>query len=1011
MEDRTNNDSFHRTAGSGKAPFTWGWLAVLAAVLASLVLLASPAQAAGSPLDIVVDGQPHAVVLIPEPAGFSGSIPGWSPTASNGGKITLSKAVVHSGAYSLRIDDSDDKSYAMQSDYVAAEGGLSYTVSGSVYLQSGTKPLVFIRFYNASHTMLAQSSVSVGTLGGWTGFTLTKTAPAGTVYAAVLLYTDTAATRLVYFDDIALTGPGSIGLPLANPGFELLSDAASGLLVEYVRKATGATLPVMTEAGLNGQGTAYAGFTKLYVGATPSAGDPDIVLGLDGLDEQGFLLHPHGDAITIIGPTEYGTLNGVTEFLERYVGVRWLLPGPNGEDVPIVDDLTVPWEDVREQPVFANRVISPAWGDPASPGRTKELNVWAQRNKLQGFYNQPYEYKENLHALFPVEKYGTTHPEYYPNGKPPATGVTAGWQPCFSVPGTVDAAVYGILQYFQNNPGKRSYSLGVNDTGGFCEANPSHPSYPNKINSMGYVDMSDLYYNWVNQVVERVRLVYPDKWFGLLAYREVNDPPAFALNDHVIPFVTKDRMAWIDGVVEADEHALTDAWNAVAAQIGWYDYMYGTLYLLPRIYNGQTIENWQYAADHQVVGTYTEMYPNAGDGPKAWLFAKLLWNPDRAPEAMLDEWYERAVGPAASADLKAYFDFWEQFWTQRVMGSAWFEKRKTNIYFDFLNHAYLNLLTEQDLLDLEDLIDAVVVNAGTPQQQARAQLFHDAFEYVKRTARSFPRKETGITDEAEALDIVDRLPDSINARLQLAQDRLDLMTAFESEPALRMITKPAATWSGWNGFEFAALADYLAVRESGGGAVTDAVYALAASATPSRERNYAQLLLKAKDGTTGSLTANPSFESGSGTTATSWQPWIDATGTVQRVTGTYAHKGSASLKVAGLKAGAKRGGAIQSFAAQPGLTAASVYYYTLAGTETGNIQLYVYPRDAAGKRLATYQTIRVDLAGTAGEWSEIGLLEEVPSSINGSAVADLQIVIAIDECDEIYLDDAAVYQR
>jgi hypothetical protein len=128
------------------------------------------------------------------------------------------------------------------------------------------------------------------------------------------------------------------------------------------------------------------------------------------------------------------------------------------------------------------------------------------------------------------------------------------------------------------------------------------------------------------------------------------------------------------------------------------------------------------------------------------------------------------------------------------------------------------------------------------------------------------------------------------------------------------------------------------------------------------------------------------------------------------VTGTQSHSGSASLKVTGLKAGAKRGGAIQSFAAQPGLTAASLYYYTPVGTDTGNIQLYLYPRDAAGKRLATYQTIRVDLADTAGDWSEIGLLEVIPASVNGIAVADVQLVIAIDDCDEIYVDDVAVYQ-
>ena len=45
--------------------------------------------------------------------------------------------------------------------------------------------------------------------------------------------------------------------------------------------------------------------------------------------------------VIIAGPTPYGTEFGVYEFLERYVGVRWLMPGPDGEDVPArVQELT-----------------------------------------------------------------------------------------------------------------------------------------------------------------------------------------------------------------------------------------------------------------------------------------------------------------------------------------------------------------------------------------------------------------------------------------------------------------------------------------------------------------------------------------------------------------------------------------------------------------------------------------------------------------------------------------------
>ena len=120
--------------------------------------------------------------------------------------------------------------------------------------------------------------------------------------------------------------------------------------------------------------------------------------------------------------------------------------------------------------------------------------------------------------------------------------------------------------------------------GGHCEADPSHPHYPGRLNSIGMVDMSDIYYAWVNEVVTRVLEVYPDKWFGVLAYYDVMDPPSFPLHPRVIPLITKDRMAWIDDDVRAAGHKQMDAWNAVAAQVAWYDYMYGGAhYIVPRI--------------------------------------------------------------------------------------------------------------------------------------------------------------------------------------------------------------------------------------------------------------------------------------------------------------------------------------------------------------------------------------------------------------------------------------------
>lgn len=97
--------------------------------------------------------------------------------------------------------------------------------------------------------------------------------------------------------------------------------AAAELLVSYIERSTGAAIPVANEAP--------AGGVAIHVGKTPRAE----AAGIDqsDLDTDGFdIAFPDESTIVILGAGEWGTEFGVCEFLERYVGVRWVMPGPDG---------------------------------------------------------------------------------------------------------------------------------------------------------------------------------------------------------------------------------------------------------------------------------------------------------------------------------------------------------------------------------------------------------------------------------------------------------------------------------------------------------------------------------------------------------------------------------------------------------------------------------------------------------------------------------------------------------
>lgn len=797
---------------------------------------------------------------------------------------------------------------------------------------------------------------------------------------------------------------------IVPPAPNVEATEAAELLADYVQRSTGAVLPILTEQQADAAQPPLNEAVRLHVGAPPSAGDAYVEHALQDLDRDGFVIHAHGDAVTIAGPSRWGTLNGVSAFLETVVGVRWLFPGPDGEDVPERTTLTVPYAQIREEPAFTQRVISPLSGNPydgTRPPISLHYYDWAQRNRLQGNYNRPIEFHHNMYSLFSVAQFGTSHPEFYPNGRPPAAGVTAGWQPCFSEPGTVDAAVYRIIQFFQNNPDRTSYSLGVNDSRGFCEANPSHPAYPNAINSLGLADLSELYYDWVNQVVSQVAAVYPDKWFGLIAYQNVNDPPSFPLHPQVVPFLTKDRMSWLDPAVQAAELARLQQWESVTAQLGWYDYTYGSVYAVPRIYPHLAADLLRQSQDYGTVAHYMEMYPSAIDGPKAWLSAKLLWDPAQDEDDLLEEWYERAVGSSAAPELAAFYDLWETIWTTRMPSTGWFELGKSKTFLPFSSGSYLNAVTEADIATARSRMEAVVALAGTSEQQTRAEKLMSAFELVEASVLSFPREVQPPATAAAALALLDELESTLEDRLSMADKREQLISSFQNDPMLALPSIPPAEASGWNKHELWELHDYAMNHEPGGGPVTDRIDLLAASATPSPVRDFARLLQSLLAGTP-SLTDNASFETGT-TNAAVWRQWIVSGGTMRRSV-EQAYTGSASMKVTGLE----RGGPYQTFPVQPGLLASRVHYYVPTGSATqGTIQLAINVRGSTSTNLATIRSEQRPLADTAGQWASIGLLEQIPASINGVAVQQVQFIVTVDglSLDEsVYLDDAVILQ-
>jgi len=380
---------------------------------------------------------------------------------------------------------------------------------------------------------------------------------------------------------------------------------------------------------------------------------------LHRLDRDAYMVVVEEDRVMLAGPTSWSTYWAVCQFLEDYVGVRWLIPGPLGEDVPKHDSITVPCGTHSYSPAILSRL----WSGAGHGG------IWSLRQRIHGRY----AFHHNLLRIFPPEKYFEDHPEYYPvhNGVRYRPGEEDhSWQPCMTDPGGIQVAADAARAAFEQNPDLESFSYGINDGHGYCEC-PNCKAVDRPVPAWhGFSgEKSYLYYSWLNRVAENLEQDYPDKMLGCLAYSAVIlPPPGLKLHRNIIPYLTSNRADyWEPGFKAQDEHMLA-WWSQSANQMGIYDYAYGMGFAIPRIYNHLFQEAIQFAVAHKVKGFYAEVYPNWGlDGHKLYVMSRILRDPNVDIDAITDDWNERMFRDAAEP-MKKYFARCERAWREQDTG-------------------------------------------------------------------------------------------------------------------------------------------------------------------------------------------------------------------------------------------------------------------------------------------------------------------------------------------------------
>jgi hypothetical protein len=523
--------------------------------------------------------------------------------------------------------------------------------------------------------------------------------------------------------EIVRDGKATATIVVASDAKKELKDAVK-VLHDCLKESSGADLNIANTAPQTGN--------LIYIGPGPWV--EEFKVKQKDLDGDGFeILFPDARSILILGPTQWGTEFGIYEFLERYVGVRWLIPGPDGTHIPKHATIDVPAAKVRQAPVFLLRLWS---------GLSKDQRkLWLRTARMPWRRHKRIAFHHALSKLLPFKDYGKDHPEFYPLLKSKKRWSGRGCvEFCFSDPGCIEEAAKVIIKRFDKDPLLRTASFGVNGSGagGWCKCEACTAKYVGRKNSLGRDNFSDVYYEWCGRVIDLVLKKYPDAQFGCLAYNHVFAPPEKAkVHPKLIPFICMDRMQWIDPKRREAGHAFNELWRKHSPVLGWYDYIYGRAYQVPRVYFHLMAETYRYARDNGVLYCYAEAYPPKnfewGEGPKLYIASRLLWNPDLDVDAVLRDWYAAFAGKDAADDLAEYYRHWEDFWTRRVPQTPWFGKTdpqnyRRKHYLNFTRNDYLDIVTFEEMAKCRRLLESALSKAHTKKQRARVQLLLNAFE-------------------------------------------------------------------------------------------------------------------------------------------------------------------------------------------------------------------------------------------------------------------------------------------
>jgi hypothetical protein len=503
-------------------------------------------------------------------------------------------------------------------------------------------------------------------------------------------------------------------------------------LALWLGEMTGATFPIVADSEA-------ARETEISIGQTNRLDQANVPEAGADLGDDGYAIGVEGKKLYLLGGRKRGPINTVYALLEEGLGCRWYpplnmkdglpRPEPTANRIPRIPSLSFHPVPRSYVPPFMYR----------APGYVNAYETaWALRNRIHGAAPEfPEEwggdvnwrdFAHEMGRLVPASDYFEKHPEYYSL----IDGKRAPKQLCMTNAEVIRVLTENLRSKLVESPHVEFADVSPNDGGGHCTC--AECTALNEEN--GSPSGSQIHF--VNQVAQGLEKEFPGVKLVTAAYMDSHKAPTkIRARKNVAIFLANDAHSWVKPLVPFTTAPWDISERYRQAIVGWgkasdtvlvWDYFTNFQHFLAPMPNLHVLEpSVRFYEKHNVKGIYMQGgYIAAGEfyPMRAWVIAKLLWDPSRSVDELIKDFilgYYREAAPAI-AEYRALLD--------RV--SVLHRNDTNSICFSMTNaYPYAVFLTRQYVDQATVIFDRVLEMPLSPEVRRRVQVARLPITYVK----------------------------------------------------------------------------------------------------------------------------------------------------------------------------------------------------------------------------------------------------------------------------------------